>query len=390
MSAAAIEVSALSLRLGAFALRDFGLSLDRGEILVILGPNGAGKSVSLEAIAGFHRLLAGRIVIEGCDVTRLPPERRHISFLFQNFGLFPHLSVAQNVIFGQPSARSLGFARARQRGIDPAPLLARFGIAPLAAERPHTLSPGQKQRVALARAFAARPALFLFDEPFSAIDLPTRMILRAELQAFLRESGVPAIFVTHDRGDADALADRLAILEEGRIIQAGGAAEVLSRPASTAVARLLGVENILPGHAVGRANGVMRVALGEAVLAAVGAAPAGPAGAVAVCIRAEDIAAAPADGGDAGPAGINRLAARVGALASLGPFFRVTLDCGFPLVAHLTRRAVRDLALAPGRRVVAEIAAEAIHVLPVSHPCSLLPPPIGGEGEEKTPARQTR
>jgi ABC-type Fe3+/spermidine/putrescine transport system ATPase subunit len=349
MSAAAVEINALSLKLGSFALRDFGLVLDKGEILVVLGPNGAGKSVSLEAIAGFHRLRSGRIVIAGRDVTRLPPERRHISLLFQNFGLFPHLSVAQNVAFGKP-------------GIDPAPLLARFDIAPLAAERPDTLSPGQKQRVALARAFAARPELFLFDEPFSAIDMPTRTLLRDELKAFVRKSGVPAIFVTHDRSDADALADRLAILGGGRILQAGKAGEVLDRPATVDVARFLGVENILPGRTVGRANGVMRVALGEAVVAA----RPGAAGAVAVCIRAEDIAAAPADAGTAGPESVNRLAARVGALAPLGPFFKVTLDCGFPLVAHLTKRTVRDLALAPGSRMTAEIEAEAIHVLPAA------------------------
>jgi ABC-type Fe3+/spermidine/putrescine transport system ATPase subunit len=349
MSAAAIEVSALSLKLGSFELRDFGLVLDEGEILVVLGPNGAGKSVSLEALAGFHRLRGGRIVIAGRDVTRLPPERRHISLLFQNFGLFPHLSVAQNVAFGK-------------RGIDPARLLARFDIAPLAGQRPDTLSPGQKQRVALARAFAARPELFLFDEPFSAIDGPTRDLLRDELKAFLRESRVPAIFVTHDRSDADILADRLAIMDEGRIIQAGKAAEVLFRPANTAVARFLGVENILPGRSLGRANGVMHVALGDAVVVA----RPGSAGAVAVCIRAEDIAAAPADCGTAGPAAVNRLAARVGSVSPLGPFFKVTLDCGFPLVAHLSKRTVRDLAIAPGSRVVAEIEAEAIHVLPAA------------------------
>lgn len=352
---AAVEISGLSLKLGAFALRDFGLTLGAGEILVILGPNGAGKSVSLEAIAGFHKLRAGRIAIGGRDVTRLPPERRHISLLFQNFGLFPHLSVAQNVAFGRPR---------RQDGPDPARLLARFGLAPLAAERPDTLSPGQKQRVALARAFAARPELFLFDEPFSAIDLPTRDALRDELKAFLREVGVPAIFVTHDRSDADALADRLAILADGRIVQTGAAAEVLGRPATTAVARFLGVENILPGRTVGRANGVAHIAVGDAVIVA----RPGSAGAVAVCIRAEDVAALPADGGDAGAEAVNRLAARVGAITPLGPFCKVTLDCGFPLVAHLPKRAVRNLALAPGSRVVAEIEAEAIHVLPAARP----------------------
>ncbi|MGH7038891.1 MAG: ABC transporter ATP-binding protein [Stellaceae bacterium] len=366
---AAVEISGLSLKLGSFALRDVSLTLDEGEILVILGPNGAGKSVSLEAIAGFHRLLGGRVVIGGRDVTRLPPERRHLSLMFQNFGLFPHLSVVQNVVFGQSAARIRIFARHRAGGSDPARLLARFGIAPLAAERPDTLSPGQKQRVALARAFAARPELYLFDEPFAAIDLPTREELREDLKAFLRDSGVPAIFVTHDRSDADALADRLAIMAEGRIVQTGEAAEVLSRPADTVVARFLGVENILPGRTVGRANGVAHIAVGETVITArpIVARPGG-AGAVALCIRAEDVAALPADGEDAGTEAVNRLAARVGAITPLGPFCKVTLDCGFPLVAHLPKRAVRALALAPGSRVVAEIEVESIHVLPADRP----------------------
>ncbi|HZU88977.1 MAG TPA: ABC transporter ATP-binding protein [Stellaceae bacterium] len=346
MNEAAILVSDLSLRLGSFELRNFGLSLERGQILVLLGPNGAGKSVSLEAIAGFHRLRGGHILIHGRDVTRLPPERRHVSLLFQNFGLFPHLTVAQNVAFGR-------------RNLDPSRLLARFGIAHLAAERPDILSPGQKQRVALARALAAQPDLFLFDEPFSALDAPTRDLLRGELKSFLRESGVPAIFVTHDRTDAEALADTIAVMDQGRIVQAGEAAEILRRPADATVASLLGVENILPGRTLGRSGGVMHVAIGDAVVAA---RPATAAGAVSVCIRAEDVVTARPDRESAAGAAANRLAARVGIITPLGPFYKVMLDCGFPLVAYLTKREVRDLGIAPGSRVVAEIEAEAIHV----------------------------
>jgi ABC-type Fe3+/spermidine/putrescine transport system ATPase subunit len=353
MNAAAIRVRDLRLRLGSFELHDFGLALEQGEILVVLGPNGAGKSVSLEAIAGFHRLLGGHISINSRDVTRLPPERRRVSLLFQNFGLFPHLTVAQNVAFGR-------------RAVDPARLLRRFDIAHLAGRYPDILSPGQKQRVALARALAAQPDLFLFDEPFSALDAPTRDPLRDELKAFLRESGVPAIFVTHDRSDAGVLADKIAVMRAGRIIQSGEADEVLCRPADTVVARFLGVENILPGHCLGRANGVVRIAIGAAVIAVrpgqIHAVPA--AGAVAVCIRAEDVAAMPPDAAQMGAAAVNRLAARVGAVTPLGPFYKVMLDCGFPLLAHLTKREVRALGIVPGSPVTAAIAAEAIHVLP--------------------------
>jgi molybdate/tungstate transport system ATP-binding protein len=352
MSAGAIRVRDLRLQLGAFTLRDINLSLDQGEILVILGPNGAGKSVSLEAIAGFHRLLGGHILIGGREVTRLPPERRHISLLFQNFGLFPHLTVARNVAFGR-------------RGVDPLRLLARFDVAALAARYPDTLSPGQKQRVALARALAAQPQLFLFDEPFSALDMPTRDLLRDELKSFLRESGVPAIFVTHERSDAEVLADKIAVMDNGSIIQTGEAAEVLRRPADTAVANFLGIENILKGRSLGHANGVMHVAIGDAIIAA---RPAAAAGEVTVCIRAEDVAAAPAEGAGAAAAAVNRLAARVGTVTPFGPFYKVRLDCGFPLFAHLTKREVRTLGLAPGRRVMVEIEAEAIHVLAAPGP----------------------
>jgi ABC-type Fe3+/spermidine/putrescine transport system ATPase subunit len=348
MSEAAIRVSDLSLWLGRFELINFGLSLEEGEILVLFGPNGAGKSVSLEAIAGFHRLRGGHVLIRGRDVMRLPPERRHVSLLFQNFGLFPHLTAAQNVAFGR-------------RRADPLRLLARFGVAHLAKERPDVPSPGQKQRVALARALAAQPDLFLLDEPFSALDAPTRDVLRDELKSFLRESGVPAIFVTHDRTDAEALADKIAVMDKGRIIQAGEAAEVLCRPADTIVAALLGVENILPGRALGRSNGVMHVAVGDAVVTA---RPATAKGAVSVCIRAEDVVARLPERESAGGASVNRLAARVGAVTSLGPFYKVTLDCGFPLVAYLTKREVRDLGVVPGSPVMVEIEAEAIHVFP--------------------------
>ncbi|HTT78451.1 MAG TPA: ATP-binding cassette domain-containing protein, partial [Stellaceae bacterium] len=170
----AAAVEGASLRLGDFALRDLDLALGRGEILVLLGPNGAGKSVSLEMIAGFHRPQRGRILVAGDDVTRLPPERRGIGLVVQDFGLFPHLTVAANVAFGRP-------------GVDIAALLKQVGIGHLAARRPGNLSAGERQRTALARALAIRPLLFLFDEPFSALDARTRTGLRDELKSFLRD-----------------------------------------------------------------------------------------------------------------------------------------------------------------------------------------------------------
>lgn len=351
MSGVAVEVSDLSLRLGAFRLRNIGLDLAGGEVLVILGPNGAGKSLTLEAIAGFRPLTAGRITLGGRDLTALPPERRRIALLFQEFGLFPHLTVRDNIAFA-----NRGRAHPRRPGRDPSRLLAEFDVAGLAARYPHELSLGQKQRVAIARALAADPELILLDEPFSAVDLPTRDLLRAELGRFLREAGLPAIFVTHDRSDAGSLADKVAVLYGGGIIQYGGAAEVFEQPHSGLVAEIVGIENVLTGRVVGCCDGATMLALGDRVLHAAAAPPAGE---VAVCIRAEDVVlrADPANGGSA-----NRLAGRILAIANLGPYHRVSLDCGFPLVAHLTRRRLRETGLVAGDRAVAEIDPAAIHL----------------------------
>jgi len=178
MTAAGMAIEAACLTLGQFSLRNIDLTLDAGEILVLLRPNGADKSVCFEMIAGFHRPQAGRIMIHGCDVTDLPPEQRRVWLVFQNFGLFPHLTVAGNVAFGLRTRR-LGRARANRTIAD---LLRQFGILHLSGRFPQDLSPGEKQRVALARTLAARPDLFLFDEPFSALDARTRDLLRDELK----------------------------------------------------------------------------------------------------------------------------------------------------------------------------------------------------------------
>jgi ABC-type sugar transport system ATPase subunit len=212
------SVEALTLSLGAFRLKKIDFALTRGETLVILGPNGAGKSVTLEAIAGFHRPESGRVLIGGRDVTALPPERRKVGFVVQNFGLFPHLTVTQNIAVARRHGSAVIATKAGSPlSGDPAVLLDYFGIAPLAERAPAALSPGEKQRVALARALAAAPDLFLFDEPFSALDAETHEQLREELRSYLRALAIPAIFVSHDRGDAMTLADKIVVLRDGAI-----------------------------------------------------------------------------------------------------------------------------------------------------------------------------
>lgn len=363
MTPPAVAVEGLSLTIGDFHLDKLDFALSGGEILVILGPNGSGKSVTLETIAGFHRPDAGRVLIGGCDVTRLPPERRNVAFLVQNFGLFPHLTVEQNVAIALRGGRDRASppTAALPHG-DVGKLLAFFGLAQLARRTPQTLSPGEKQRVALARALAAEPALFLFDEPFSALDAATRDQLREELLAFLRRLSLPAIFVTHDHSDAMTLADKIIVLRGGAMMQAGTADEVFHKPVDVFVARFVGVENILAGRMAESADACVSVTIGaQRLRAAAPAAALGPE--VQVGIRAETVALYPAGGERAATPAINRFSARVTGVRILGPLATVEVDCGFPLKAYVLAQQARAMELAPDRAIEVEIPAAAVHLM---------------------------
>lgn len=362
MSAGA-SVESLTVSLGAFRLNKIDFAVSGGETLVILGPNGAGKSVTLETIAGFHRPDSGRILIGGHDVTVLPPERRNVGFVVQNFGLFPHLSVVENVAVAR--RRCAGVTpKTSLLGGEPAALLGYFGVAHLAERAPSSLSPGEKQRVALARALAAAPDLFLLDEPFSALDAETHEQLRDELKSYLRALGIPSIFVSHDRSDALTLADKLVILQDGTAIQHGPPAEIFHRPANSFVARFVGVENVLAGRVTETQNGAATVAVGERTLCAVPPVIAprqdGP---VLLAIRAENIVIDPADHAPPSTSGTNRLPGRIVELRRNGALAIVDLDCGFPLKACLLGPQVQKMGLVCGSPIMAEIAPEAIHVM---------------------------
>lgn len=363
---AGIAVEALELTLGAFRLNEIEFALSAGEILVILGPNGSGKSVTLETIAGFHRPDSGRVLIGGRDVTGLPPERRKVGFVVQNFGLFPHLSVAQNVAIAHRRDR---VDRAAKSVLPPrncpSALLTYFGVAHLAQRAPNDLSSGEKQRVALARALAGAPDVFLFDEPFSALDSQTRDQLREELRSFLRALAMPAIFVTHDHTDAMTLADKIVVLRDGIMVQSGPVAEIFRKPANSFVARFVGVENILAARVVEIAGGIATAAVGERTLRAT--APLrqdGTMKTVSLGIRAEDVMiCAPRDDRPT-PRGINRFEGRVVDLRALGPLAAIYLDCGFPLKAYLLGPQARAMNLQVGSPLTVEIAAAAIHIMP--------------------------
>jgi ABC-type sugar transport system ATPase subunit len=232
-----IRIEHLSFRAGDFAVRDVSLDVAPGEYLVLLGPNGSGKTLLISCLCGLIRAEAGRIVIGGKDVTRLEPRLRGVGYVPQDYGLFPHLNVARNVTF---PLRARGWRH--KRAIDETrDLVDMLRLGPLMDHAPRTLSGGERQKVALARALAARPAVLLLDEPVSALDSPTRVEVLGQLRQIQRRLGVTTVHVCHSIDEARAVADRAAVIVDGRLVQAGPLDDLLAHPADAAVARVLQV-----------------------------------------------------------------------------------------------------------------------------------------------------
>jgi molybdate transport system ATP-binding protein len=335
---------------GFEAAVDLRIPLDRAPVTVLFGPSGSGKTTLLRLLAGLERPDAGAIEFGECtwfDSARgihLPPQQRRAGFLFQDYALFPHLTVAENV----------AYAASRESAHQ---LLDRFGLAELAARMPRAISGGQQQRVALARALAAQPALLLLDEPLSALDAATRSRMRYELRRMLLAGGVPSMVVTHDRMEAVALGDWMAVMVDGRIRQSGPVQEVFRRPADSQVAESVGVENVLAAEIVGRESGLLVLQVDGGRIQCVDSGEAGP---VFACIRAEDVAITRQM--DQVSSARNRLAGRVRAVIAEGALARVELDCGFPLVALVTAQSAAELGLAEGENVSAVVKATSVHL----------------------------
>ena len=243
-----LEVEGLTRRFDsadAPAVRNVSLSVGRDEVLALLGPSGCGKTTTLRMIAGFEQPDAGSIRLRGRDITHLPPEQRGIGFVFQDYALFPHLTVLDNVRFG---LRGMTRSQAKARAAE---MLALVGLEAFARRRPHELSGGQQQRVALARTLAVAPPLVLLDEPFSNLDAAMRVETRQEVRRLLRKTGSAAILVTHDQEEALALADRIAVMDGGRVTQIGTPDDIYRNPATVFVASFIGRSNIVTGTANG-------------------------------------------------------------------------------------------------------------------------------------------
>jgi spermidine/putrescine ABC transporter ATP-binding subunit len=334
--------------------RDFGpvravdgldLVVGEGEFLSLLGPSGCGKTTTLNLIAGFVPPTAGRIVIDGEDVTGRPAHRRGLGVVFQSYALFPHLSVRENVAFGLRERRMA--AAEIERRVGEALELVRLDRQ--GRQRPGELSGGMQQRVALARALVYRPRVLLLDEPLAALDRKLREGMRDELRAIQRSVGITTIFVTHDQTEALGLSDRIAVLNHGRIEQLGTPREIYEHPASRFVADFIGASTVLRGRAVG----AERLAVAAATLRVVGV----RAGAeIEVAIRPERVRLVP------GP-GDNVLDARVDALVYQGAQTELTarLDDGQRVLVFVTEPAPVPLTL--GQPVRLHLPADAFMVL---------------------------
>jgi putative spermidine/putrescine transport system ATP-binding protein len=307
-----LEVAGLAKSWPGFDL-ELDMEVARGEIVAVLGPSGCGKSSLLRLISGLEQPDAGRIIVEGRDLSGLPPERRGIGMVFQDFALFPHMSVRRNIEFGPRMRRA---SRAARR-VDAEALAASFEIGPLLERSPYSLSGGEQQRVALARSLAAKPSIMLLDEPLSSLDASLRRRLRAEIADRLKAAGMTALIVTHDAEEALAVSDRLYILRAGRVEAAGAPEELYAAPPTAWSASFMGngpVIEILSMETRG-SRLLARTPIGEFLCRS------GKADASSLYFPAS----APRMGGS-GPAP-NRLRGRVASVSFAGRYRRVALAC---------------------------------------------------------------
>ncbi|WP_445256233.1 ABC transporter ATP-binding protein [Nocardioides aurantiacus] len=356
------------VRRGGFELA-LRVAVGPGEVVAVLGPNGAGKSTLLRTVAGLELLESGSLRVAGRvwqdGPVALPPEERAAGVVFQDYRLFPHLDVRDNVAF---AARSSGVRRAAARD-GAAAWLDRLGLADLARRRPAQLSGGQAQRVALARALAREPDVLLLDEPMAALDAGARLEVRGFLRTHLGQFAGPVVLVTHDPLEAMVLADRLVVVEQGRLVQEGTPLEVARRPASAYVARLMGL-NLWSGLL----DGTGRVVLdrGGSLEVATDAAP----GRVLVALRPSAVSVHTEAPGRPGPVSArNRWPGRVASLERLADRVRLQVEGSPAALVDVTAAAVAELGLVEGREVWLTAKATEVEVYPEATPGRPVPPP---------------
>jgi len=295
------------------AVRDFNLSAEKGEFVSFLGPSGCGKTTTLRMIAGFEQPSAGRITIDGEDITYRPPNRRNVGMVFQSYALFPNMTVAGNIGFGMRVRKRPG-SDVQKRVSE---LLELINLPDKGDRFPYQLSGGQQQRVALARALAIEPQVLLLDEPLSALDAKIRVALRKEIRSIQRQLGITTVYVTHDQEEALSLSDRVVVMSEGRIEQIGAPPEIYNFPATPFVASFVGTLNLLAARVVDGPSGRLTID-GQEIRSAQAIASTGK---VTVALRPEAV-----ELGEAG--GPNRLTGSVEDVSFLGSIVRTRVRLG--------------------------------------------------------------
>ena len=345
-----ITLENITYNIGNFSIKDVSLKIERNEYFVLLGPTGAGKTLLLELIAGFHIPDRGRILLNDVDVTRMPPEKRGVGFVYQDYSLFPHMTVEENISFG---LKVRGFPKDKiEEKVKE--MMSLMGISHLAGRYPSNLSGGEQQRVSLARALAVNPEILLLDEPLSALDPRIREVLREELKRIHEMRRVTTIHVTHNQTEAMLLADRVGLIINGEIIQVGSPESLFSKPLNENVARFVGVENILKGKIKSNKRGVAIIDVEGREVYAVTEIKEGE---VDIFIRPENIILSKTPFKSSAR---NVFKGEVVKLTNLGPIMNVELNNG--LKVFITKQSVDEMNLKPGDKVYASFKATATHV----------------------------
>jgi spermidine/putrescine transport system ATP-binding protein len=356
MAGGQIELVALTKRFTEVAVDNIDLDIASGEFFSLLGPSGCGKTTTLRLIAGFEQPTSGKILLDGLDVSAVPPNKRNVNTVFQSYALFPFLNVYDNVAFGlrhRHLAKPELDTRVRSA-------LELVHLTQFEKRRPGQLSGGQQQRVALARALVLQPSVLLLDEPLGALDAKLRRSLKVELKALQEQVGITFLYVTHDQEEALTMSDRLGVMRDGKIVQLGRPSEVYEEPRDTYVADFLGVSNLMEVDVVSRGPGDgCEVRLGEVVLTAEHGGQDAPDHSHAV-IRPERVRIE-----DYGSPGPNRVPAMVERLVYLGSSTQVylRLAAGSDVQALLSNDGGQHLQLAHGMPVMAFFAPDALRVL---------------------------
>ena len=346
-----IAIKNLKVDLGDFLLQNINLEINSGEYFIILGPTGAGKTVLLEAIAGLYPVLEGEVWIEGREIVRLSPEKRRIGIVYQDYSLFPHLSVEENIAFGL-KLRKCPKGEIKEKVNDIAEIV---GVTHLLERKPQTLSGGEQQKVALARALVTEPEVLLLDEPLSALDPETKEMMQQELREVHRRTKVTIIHVTHDFDEAIALGHRVAVLNNGCIAQIGTPEEILRQPNSEFIAHFALSRNIFTGEAEEGEDGHVFIDIDGVKLRGV----TDLRGEVRLSLRPEDIIISKEP---LYSTARNCFQGVVSDIAYRGAVVYVTVNVPPNFICLITRQSFEELGLREGVRAWITFKASAVHV----------------------------